>query len=691
MSFLSPWFLAGLLGIGIPIAIHLIRREKTVKIPFSTVRFLRKVPRQFLTHRFRQWMLLSMRVCIVALLAFAFARPWITQNAFGQKAFGWVGPSHESAVILIDRSMSMGYGDYFRRAKDKAAEISGRLSEAAIVSFSEGVDGVKELTMDRSERQSFLDALDSPGYDSTQYLPALRLADQILETAHFPNKTVYLISDFQHHAFEARNRRFRFRPGVRFESIPIADKETTNLAVTHVKAPQRLIREREDHIIRARVQNFGTRPASETRVTLAIDGKTAAAKRVDLTGRSEIAAGAGTAVEVEFPVTFKDRGMHLGVISVGEDPLSADNHYYFAVNVLPPVKVLCIAPAAAGNGYEDDGYWFRLALENSDSSFEIATASPEQLDPAQVDAYDAIFLLNVGKLEQARADALNAYVQKGGNLMLAPADRVDGETFNRLFAELSPAVLEPKPVRTDRNFLKVTGYRDRHPIFRPIGTIDLTSTRIRGYWPVTPAEDSRVLMELENGAPVLLEKEIGAGRVMLFTSSLDTKWNNFPLQPLYLPFLHEALGYLARRENKKSAYRIGESIPIDVSAGMQAAVTAHMIDPRGNKVLIPSEDGPVHYFTGTRMPGFYTVRSGRDKEQVAVNTPVSESNLAPMDPASVRAWVIDSDPKPVHAAEAQSAAMKAQAEKSQRLWWWLLLMVFILALGETLVANRTYR
>ena len=111
MSFLSPWFLFGLLGIGIPIAIHLIRREKAVKIPFSAVRFLKKAPKKStFTHRFQQWLLMVMRIAIVALLAVAFARPFLSGTASE-----WIGPAPESAVILLDTSMSMGYGDHFHQ------------------------------------------------------------------------------------------------------------------------------------------------------------------------------------------------------------------------------------------------------------------------------------------------------------------------------------------------------------------------------------------------------------------------------------------------------------------------------------------------------------------------------------------------------------------------------------------------
>ena len=46
MSFLSPWYLLGLLGIGIPLAIHLIRRQRAERVMLPTVRFLKRAPKK---------------------------------------------------------------------------------------------------------------------------------------------------------------------------------------------------------------------------------------------------------------------------------------------------------------------------------------------------------------------------------------------------------------------------------------------------------------------------------------------------------------------------------------------------------------------------------------------------------------------------------------------------------------------
>ena len=47
------------------------------------------------------------------------------------------------------------------------------------------------------------------------------------------------------------------------------------------------------------------------------------------------------------------------------------------------------------------------------------------------------------------------------------------------------------------------------------------------------------------GAPALLERRVGNGRVLLWTSTLDLSWSDLPLKPIYLPFVHQAVRHLA--------------------------------------------------------------------------------------------------------------------------------------------------
>ena len=77
MSFLAPFYLAGIFAISLPILFHLIRRTPKGRTTFSSLMFLKPSPPR-LTRRSRleHILLLCLRALILILLALAFARPF---------------------------------------------------------------------------------------------------------------------------------------------------------------------------------------------------------------------------------------------------------------------------------------------------------------------------------------------------------------------------------------------------------------------------------------------------------------------------------------------------------------------------------------------------------------------------------------------------------------------------------------
>src|SRR5258706_8774259 len=117
MSFLTPFFLAGLGAIAIPVLIHLIQREKKRVIEFPSLMFIRRIPYQSVRRRrIRHWLLLAMRAAALALIVLAFARPFFRQSAIAAAAAGGA----RDVVILLDQSASMGYADHWQKAQEAA-------------------------------------------------------------------------------------------------------------------------------------------------------------------------------------------------------------------------------------------------------------------------------------------------------------------------------------------------------------------------------------------------------------------------------------------------------------------------------------------------------------------------------------------------------------------------------------------
>ena len=80
MSLLAPWFLAGLVAIGVPIAVHLINRERKTVVPFPSLMFLQRVSyRSVRRQKLRHLLLFALRCLVLILFVGAFARPFFAR------------------------------------------------------------------------------------------------------------------------------------------------------------------------------------------------------------------------------------------------------------------------------------------------------------------------------------------------------------------------------------------------------------------------------------------------------------------------------------------------------------------------------------------------------------------------------------------------------------------------------------
>ena len=673
MVFLTPLFLIGLLAALIPVAIHLIRREKPPKVMFSTIRFLKKTSKKLvLFQHLQQIALLLLRAAVIVLLVLAFARP-----LFNQSVARLLDADPQSAVILLDLSMSMRWQDNFDQAKAEALAVVDRLSggdELGLVAFSGAAEVVRELDIEGGQLRELIESFGEPGFGSTRYYPNLRLADQMLEDSRYENRAIYLISDFQEVGLQGADESWKLAPGVALYLIDVGSADSENLVLTDVRSPEQLLEDSAQQQILARVRSTGTQYLGSGEVSLSLNGQMVDRRPVDLTDRSEQV--------VTFAVDFEAEGDYVGEIRIAGDDFADDNAYYFTVDVLPKINVLLVNGEASDNWFDDEGHWFGLAVSSTDSSpFSLQTIDPAELSAAAMRQSDVVALLNVGELTSSQAAALSEYVVNGGSLLIAPGDRVDERAFNQQLGEISPARLEQVGLLGRDDYLVIADYDRRHPILRPLGSD--WSARFQGHWRLTPSEDAKVLMQFDNTEAALVEKDVGEGKILLFASSLDLEWNNLALQGLFLPFVHETLRHLVRSEAGQSAYEIGDSINL---AQFVSDAEVAVRDANGLSVSLEANN-----LQRATSPGLFTATSGAVSRRYAVNILPEESNFTRVATSTLYDAVVNPDTSPFQSREAQTAELIEELENPQRLWWWILTLVMVLLLVEVLVANRTYR
>jgi hypothetical protein len=200
------------------------------------------------------------------------------------------------------------------------------------------------------------------------------------------------------------------------------------------------------------------------------------------------------------------------------------------------------------------------------------------------------------------------------------------------------------------------------------------------YVPVEPQPGDSVLIRFEDGRPLLIERKIGAGRLLILTSPLDRQWNDLAIHPLFVRFIGEAARYMTAGAAAPNAL-VGAVLPL----GINGRAGAQVFDPSGKRVLALSDTAGETRLLASG-PGFYEVRGGGRSEWIAVNADPRESDLTRMPETSIALWKRLQTPEP-GAPAAQQATNGDARPPLKALWPWLLLLAVTLAFIEPLVAN----
>jgi hypothetical protein len=187
----------------------------------------------------------------------------------------------------------------------------------------------------------------------------------------------------------------------------------------------------------------------------------------------------------------------------------------------------------------------------------------------------------------------------------------------------------------------------RHPIFRLFGGVGTLGNVTFARAALVDAPDgAEVLARYSDGSPAVVEERTARGRVVVFASDLNNGWNDFPLQPAFVPFVHETLRYLASSRASRSEFLVGD-----------------LAGPQG------------------MAPGVITLTGGR---HVAVNVDPREFDPARMSADEFRAGVAR-----LNAAAVQQAGVAAREDEDrQRLWQYALLLMVASLAAEGIIGRR---
>ena len=584
LSFLAPLFLAGLTALAVPVIIHLINRERREVVQFPSLMFLQRIPyRSVRRQKLRHIFLLVLRCLALAIVVMAFARPFVRRDA----PLGAAGSGARELVVLVDRSYSMGAGDHWTRAQAAARRAVaglGPTDRATLVAFDNDAAALTPPTQDAAILNAAIAAL-RPSSEGTRYAPPLKLASQILAGSNLPRREVVLITDFQRRGWAVRDE-IAFPPRTTMTNVDVAAGDTAfvDAAVAAVSV-QRNEGERDRAVVAARLTNTGAAAVENADVTLEINGRIAETKRATIPARG--------ATQVRFAPIAIPNGTSAGVVrftaaaaSPRANSLTADDRYYFTIAPDAGVSVLLVEPSAArGN---QSLYLMRALAIGDRPSFRIDVRKTGGLAPADLEGRSLIIFDEVPPPVGDGAKRLHDFLDSGGGVLLIAGDQLPAGAWGGEWSTALPGTVGPVVDRAGDAGGTLAWIDYDHPVFDVFNAPrsgDFATARFLRYRRLTVRADSarrpaaadtasgaHVLARFDDGAPALVEQRVGRGKVLVWTSTLDSYWNDLALQPVFFPFVHQVAKYAGRYSGARGSFAAGEVLDLSRHADSRAAL-----------------------------------------------------------------------------------------------------------------------
>ena len=554
-NFLSPLLIWGvLLGI-IPFIIHLMNRRRFRRVEWAPMRHLKlTIRRNRRRIQIEQLLLLLLRIALPVLLFLFLARPVLNPTGLER----WiVGGGRSSQVVLVDDSLSMGYASggppAFHRAREVAGSILGaaqpqdRLTLVAASApktpvFHE-VEGVR-----REELSS--DVLAMPISETHAAWPTvLEGVDEVVQSCTYPKRSLTIITDLRKSGWDAGvgtvARRWS-EQGVRVRVIDVGSDEVANVALEALAPADRTILAAAETHWEAVIRNNSPRVLSRTKAVLRVDDRPTEVLLPEIPPRQ--------VVRVPLTVRFPASGMHDLSLQLPEDELPGDNQHWAAVPVKDTLLIRLVdgEPSSEPFGSEVDYIAAPLSIGVGDAeAWRVEVVQEENFLAPRLEPADVLVLANVSAPTPDQARKLSQLVRGGTGLLVFTGGKLDTGLYNeRLYRSgepLMPALLKAQVDETIRG-LVVDPVRPS-PIEKlmELKPSALERVSLRQFMaveePAVNSESVRVLARWNDPArsPAIVERVVGDGRVLLWTTTADRAGNDWPIEPSFVLAVREAV------------------------------------------------------------------------------------------------------------------------------------------------------
>ncbi len=690
MSFLAPLFLLGAVTIALPVFFHLIRRSSKENLPFSSLIFLQPTPpRMTKRSRLEHLLLLLLRCLVICLLALGFSRPFLQKPMLAPQA----ADSGRKVILLLDRSASMRRAGLWEAALGRAEATlrqTGPGDQVAVYSFDNQVRPLigfdQWAALPASERVPVTTrrlAEIQPGWAATQLGRALtRAAEAFAEGDQLRrdsgSRRIVLVTDLQEGARLDGLQGYEWPKGIEVQVEVVSPRKTSNAGIQWLAETADSTASEADTGPRLRVSNSAN--SQRESFQLRWNG-VAGALPTDVyvpPGQNRIVA----APKLPPNVT----GEQL-VLSGDDDDF--DNTVYLLPPKAEQIKVLYLGDEKTTDPNQPLFYLQRAFQATRQQNVVIAphpTTTP--LLPTELAATRLVLAADTLPAEQLAA--LQSFMTNGGTVWYVLKTNAQPASLGQL-AGMAPALTVTDVAAP--NYAMLSQIAFEHPLFASFADNRYNDFTKIHFWKYRRLDlrqfpGAHVLAKFDNGDPAFLEIPRGAGRLLVLTSGWQPADSQLALSSKFVPLLYAALELAGGIKGQITQGEAGE--PVDLSGARVPGQSFPLVVTKPDGTTTTLAAGETR-FTGTDLPGIYSVAAGGLPVRFAVNLAGAESRTAPLPLDELERLGVPMKPRAVDPAqqlEQKRRLHDTELESQQKLWRWLTLAALVLLLVETLVASR---
>ncbi len=726
MSLLYPLFLAGIVAVGLPILLHMIRRHTRDRVTFSSLMFLRPtLPRFRSRSRLEHVLLLMVRCAVLCLLAFAFARPFLPRPAAPGAA-----ASGQRVVLLIDTSASMRRAGVWARAVEEAKaalQDAGPADRLCVMGFDQGTRtliGFDQWQTMEPGRRTAVAAQEiarlSPSWSATDLGQALVTAADAIEDDEINDgepsqaqRRIVLVSDLQQGSKLNALLAYEWPQRTELAVKMIPCEGATNASLQLVTNRDSLAPARDDDLPDIRITNSPEATTDYFQLRWAEVAQPSPAGSAP-SPALDVYVAAGHSTVVRAPA-LPNQQAAARLVLTGDDQ-DFDNTLYVMPELRRQVNILYVG---SDDPNDTDGmlYYLRQAFGTGKAltSHIVHRPGGAVLDAADTEIAHLVVVTDT--LSQPNITLLRRYLEAGRPVLLAIKS---AETVTALSGLAGANRIESQEAEVAR-YTMLGRLEFEHPLLKPFSDPrfgDFTRIHFWKYRRINVADcpGSRVLARFDNNDPAWFEVPVGRGTLLVWTSGWQPSDSDLALSSKFVPLLYSTLEYGGTLAEQKSQYFVGDSVPISNPIPSGAA-SIQIRKPDGTNVRVDKDH---QTFTQTDLPGIYTMAdfespggsvkteglgdgsspsaeshrqaaldaaTRRNPQFFAVNLPAAESRTDPMPVEELEKLGVSLKPTAAVLSDAARRAARhhsfSEMESQQKLWRWALVAVFVLLLLET--------